>query len=120
MWNTTTLSNRIMNSGENFLLAASLAVSRLSRPIPELACPPAAQIPCPLHQIRDLGAIQIKFDLRKTTVCEKSTLLLPPSLSVALSRIPSKSWNGRALVSVRNSVFAKQVELNRMVKHLLR
>jgi hypothetical protein len=51
MWNTTTLSNRIMNSGENFLLAASPAVSRLSRPIPELACPPAAQIPCPLHQI---------------------------------------------------------------------
>jgi hypothetical protein len=53
MWNTTTLSKRIMNSGENFLLAASPAVSRLSRP-------PAAQIPCPLHQIRDLGAIQIR------------------------------------------------------------
>jgi hypothetical protein len=71
-----------------------------------------------LHQIRNLGATQIRR--QKDHRLRQSTLLLSPSVSVALSRIPSNSWNGRALVSVRNSVFAKQVELNRMVKHLLR
>ncbi len=79
-----------MNSGENFLRAASIAVRSTfsSSPVSGLSVGCTNPIPpC----ISSVISPPPRLDVRKITVCDKSTLRLSPKVRVALSSIPSRS-----------------------------
>ena len=79
-----------MNSGENFFFAASCAVrstftSSLSSVLSVGCTNPIPPV------INSVISPPPRFDVRKIIVCDRSTRRLSPSVSVALSRIPSSN-----------------------------
>ena len=80
-----------MNSGENFRRAASTAVRSTfsSSPVDRLVLRlnKAHSRPC----ISSVISPPPRFDVRKITVCDKSTRRLSPSVKVALSNMPSSN-----------------------------
>ena len=113
-WNTTTLSIRFMNSGANFLFAASDAVFSTfssSRGLESAGTVGANPIPPVISSVMSLPP---RFDVRKIIVCDKSTRRLSPSVSVALSKIPkSNCHNASDAFSIssnsKNEIFSFSV-----------
>ena len=88
---------RFMNSGENLRFAASTATLEILRSISRNCSGPglgAKPIPPEASRVISLAP---RFDVIKTIVREKSTLRLSPSVSVALSRIPSNNCHSASL-----------------------
>ena len=88
---TTTLSMRFMNSGVNFFFAACCAVSSifLSSLSSTTVTPPPK--PSPPPSVRAIISPPPRFEVSTITHWLRSTLRLSPSVSVALSRMPSRS-----------------------------
>src|SRR5277367_2492962 len=89
--NTTVLSIRFMNSGANFLFAASDAVFSTFSSNPNFVsvrCTGANPNP---PVISSVISTPPKFDVMKIIVCDKSTRRLSPSVKVALSKIPNSN-----------------------------
>ena len=99
-----------MNSGENFLRAASTAVRATftSRPIIGLSSGWMKPIPpC----ISSMISAPPKFEVMKITVCERSTRRLSPSVRVALSSMPRRSCH-RASFAFSISSSSRKLSLN--------
>src|SRR5580700_2175426 len=92
-WNTIVLSIRFMNSGANFRFAASAAVFSTfssSRGFESAGTVGANPIP---PVISSVISPPPRFDVMKIIVCDRSTRRLSPSVSVALSKIPSSNFH---------------------------
>src|SRR5271165_2582848 len=76
-WNTTTLSKRFINSGENFRRAASTAVlSTFSfNPLAGMSFGRMKPIPPCINSVISPPP---RFEVRKITVCDRATLRLSP------------------------------------------
>src|SRR3989442_11321625 len=79
-----------MNSGENFRFAASVAVR--STLLSSLSSPLSAGCTNPMPPvISSVISPPPRFEVRKIIVADRSTRRLSPSVSVALSKIPSSN-----------------------------
>src|ERR1700747_2411484 len=87
---------RFINSGENFRLAASTAVLSTFSGNPVTALSFGWMNPMP-PCIRSAISLLPRLEVRKITVCDKSTLRLSPKVNVALSSIPSSSCHSASL-----------------------
>ena len=90
--NTTTLSMRFMNSGENLRRAASIPVRSIFSSKPSSSMSgiwKKPRRPCTRLAI----SLAPKFEVMTMMHREKSTRLLSPRVSVPLSKIPSKSFH---------------------------
>ena len=119
--NTTTLSMRFMNSGENLRRAASTAV----RDLLARACRPSARRPGrspvgPLMEFIHLAGAQVAG--HEDQAREKSTRRLSPRVSVALSRMPSSRFHSASLAfSISSNSTKLSLRFSRvvLVEHFL-
>ena len=112
--NTTDLSMRFMNSGVNFLRAASNPAREILSVIPLPSHSPAAAVLLvhanPDSDRRDrLISAAPRLLVMKIMARPKSTLRLSPSVSVALSRMPSSRFHSASLAF---SISSKSIKLS--------